>query len=130
VARWLIPAALVMLLLAAPAASATPLAGTSWKVKRVEGRVVAPEFRVALSFSKDDRRVGGSDGCNSFGGRYRATATRLRFGQLISTGRACVGPGPPSITAAMRGTRSYRRTGRRLVLLGARGRTLASLALR
>jgi len=130
VARWLLPIALVTLLLAAPAASATPLAGTSWKVKRIEGRTVAPEFRVALSFSKDGRRVGGSDGCNSFGGRYRATATRLRFGKLVSTLRGCAGPGPPSITAAMRGTRAYRRTGRRLVLLGARGRTLARLALR
>ena len=129
-ARWLIPAALVTLLLAAPAASATPLAGTSWKVKRIEGRMVAPEFRVVLSFSEGDRRVGGWDGCNSFGGRYRATAARLRFGQLVSTLRGCDGPGPPSITAAMRGTRSYRRTGRRLVLLGARGRTLARLALR
>ena len=86
----------------------------------------------------DSRHVftGRGAGCGGrdFGGRYRATATRLRFSDFHVTGEGCDGPSttppPPEIGAVISKTRFYRITGRRLELLGRRGHTLAVLRRR
>jgi hypothetical protein len=125
VARWLLPALLLALLPAQ--ASAASLAGTKWRVVSVRGHAVPASARERLDFRA--RRFGGYDGCNSFGGRYRATATRLRFRDVTSTAIGCEG-GPPSISGPIFRTRRYRISGDRLELQGRRGRTLAVLRRR
>ena len=50
----------------------------------------APDGTPTIRFTADDSlRVGGSTGCNSYGGTYEASGTTLRLGQLVSTLRAC-----------------------------------------
>jgi heat shock protein HslJ len=71
--------------------------------------------------------------CNSGGGRYRVGGPRLRFSDIRSTAIGCEYPeggAPPSLGDALIRTRSYRLTGRRLLLLGKRGRTIVRLARR
>ena len=127
-ARWLLPAAFAALLLALPgAASAASLAGTKWTVVSVRGHAVPPSAGERLSFRA--RRFSGDDGCNRFGGRYRATATTLRFRDVVTTAIGCEG-GPPRISGQIDRVRGYRRSGDRLKLLGRRGRTLAVLKRR
>jgi heat shock protein HslJ len=43
-----------------------------------------------LALTADSARVGGSTGCNSFGGAYELSGDRLSFSRLFSTKRACV----------------------------------------
>jgi heat shock protein HslJ len=130
-ARRLMLAAIAALLLAVPASSeaASPLAGTSWTVKRVNGRAMPAREHARLNF--EARRFGGFFACNHQGGRYRTDGSRLRFSDLVSTAMGCErDTPPPNFTDAIRHARFYRLTGNRLLLLGARGRTLARLARR
>ena len=85
-------------------------------------------YHAELSFGAH-RYTGRSD-CNYIQGRYRASASRLRFRELISTAIGCEhhGAAPPNFNRALFRTRGYRITSNRLLLLGARGRTLARLA--
>jgi heat shock protein HslJ len=130
-ARRLITTVVAALVLA-PAASAeaaSPLAGTSWTVKRVNGRAMPAGEHARLNFKT--RRFGGFFDCNYQGGRYRIDGSRLRFSDFVSTAMGCErDTSPPSFTDAIRHARFYRLNGNRLLLLGARGRTLARLARR
>jgi heat shock protein HslJ len=125
--RTLLIAVLAALLLPASATAASPLAGTSWVVKRVGGRVMPPGHGATLTF-KAHHRIAGEIDCNSIGGHYRAGASRLRFLDVVSTAVGCEGATTPDFGRAMLRTRSYRLTGTRLLLLGKQGRTLARLA--
>ena len=113
---------------AAPAHAAAPLAGRSWKFERVAGRAVPAGYEATLAF--DRGRVSGRAGCNGFGGRYRRAGARLRFSEIASTLMGCERDGaqPPDLLRVLHRTRFQRRTADRLLLLGARGRTLARLA--
>jgi heat shock protein HslJ len=131
-ARRLITVAVAALMLALPASApaASPLRGTSWKAKRIGGHVVPTGNRARLTFGSH-HRFGGQDDCNSIGGQYEAKGSRLRFSKILSTLVGCEGtPGAalPSFIGALDRTRSYRMTSGRLLLLGARGRTLVRLA--
>lgn len=125
--RALLIAVLAALLPAVPAHAASPLAGTSWVVKRVGGRVLPPGHGARLTF-KAHHRIAGEIDCNSIGGHYRAGASQLRFSDIVSTAVGCEGAAPPNFAGAMLRTRSYRLSEGRLLLLGKRGRTLARLA--
>ena len=121
-----------MLLALLPAsASAAPVTGTSWRVARVEGKVVHRSARERLAFPSRRHFTGHGTCGNDFGGRYRATATRLRFSDVVTTGIGCAGPERvPDIAGVLSRTRRYRITGRTLELLGRRGGTLAVLRRR
>jgi heat shock protein HslJ len=84
--RALVLAVAAALLPAAPAAAATPLTGTSWTFKRVGGSAMPAQHPVRLHFTA--KRFSGDDR-NRFGGRYRAGAERLRFGDIASTAIGC-----------------------------------------
>jgi putative lipoprotein len=71
------------------------LAGTEWRLVSL-GRfgaesLPAPGSRITLKFGKDGR-VGGSGGCNSYGGSYQVQGDRLTFYRVFSTKRACIDP--------------------------------------
>jgi len=134
VARWLLPVVLLALLPAAPATAAgNALAGPTWSVTRVEGKVVKRSAHQRLLFSHRGAFTlrGGTCG-NDFRGRYRFTTAQLRFRVVFVTGGGCAGtaPEPPNVAAVLDRTRGYRITGRKLELLGRRGRTLAVLKRR
>ena len=133
-ARRLLPLVLLALLPAAPASAAdNPLAGTTWRATRVEGKVVKRSEPQRLSFSRHGNYTlrGGTCG-NDFRGRYSVTTARLHFTLVVVTGGGCDGsaPEPPNVAALLDRNRPYRITGRKLELLGRRGRTLAVLKRR
>jgi hypothetical protein len=130
VARWLLPLVLLALLPAPASAADNPLAGTTWRVTRVEGNVVKRSAHQRVGFSRrGDFTVRRGTCGNDFRGRYRATATRLRFRVVVVTGGGCDGsaPEPPNVAGVLDRTRGYRISGHKLELLGRRGRTLAVL---
>lgn len=79
----------------ASAAGATPLAGVEWRLVELEGRPVVggtidrPPY---IRFTSDSLQVAGYSGCNFLSGSYEVSATAIRFGQLITTKRACADP--------------------------------------
>ncbi len=81
--------------MAAPRAAAGPasrlrvaasLQGSEWKVTRVGGSAPAKELKLTLGFP-DGSEFSGFDGCNHFGGSYRAGGKRL---ELRRNGRTLV----------------------------------------
>jgi len=121
----------VLLALLPASASAASLTGTSWRVARVDGKIVKRSAHERLAFPGRHDFTGHGTCGNDFGGHYRATATRLRFRDVITTGVGCAGPGDtPDIAGVLNRTRRYTITGRTLELLGRSGRTLAVLKRR
>lgn len=121
--------ALVLTALLPASASAASLAHTTWQVTRIGGDDVRSSHQ-RLRFYGHHVFTGRGGGCGGdFGGHYRATATRLRFGDFYVSGVGCDGPAPllPSIGTVTSKTRFYRITGRKLELRGRHGRRLAVL---
>src|SRR6266850_5577379 len=68
------------------------LANTQWRLASfgtADGESPVIEgTTITIKFSADGR-VGGSGGCNSYGGQYREQGDNISFSQIISTKRAC-----------------------------------------
>jgi heat shock protein HslJ len=64
------------------------LAGTSWTLSRIDDRSVKGS-QATLEFT--ERRLGGSTGCNSYGGVWEPVGDRIRVGRIASTLIACSG---------------------------------------
>lgn len=69
------------------------LTETYWKLAQIGGQPAAlgaggRELHLVLTASGD--RVRGFSGCNTFTGAYERRDRQLRFGQLASTGMACL----------------------------------------
>jgi heat shock protein HslJ len=82
------------------ATSATPtsvqsvneLAGSSWSLASIDGAPVPKGARpVTLQFTAD--RLGGVDGCNSYGAPYRVDGTSIQVDGFQSTAMMCTGGG-------------------------------------
>lgn len=92
------------LLLAACAAPASGiLAGTSWMLISIDGdsRVSAAigGQPVTLQFTSATE-MGGSGGCNSYGGSYQAGDGHVSFGQIMSTLMMCADEGVGAVETA------------------------------
>jgi heat shock protein HslJ len=76
-------------------ASGTPgaasLVGTEWLLADLSGAGIVETVRSTLAFTEPGR-VGGSGGCNRFGGEVRFDGTSVQFVRLVSTRRACTPP--------------------------------------
>lgn len=76
-----------------PPTTSASLTNTNWQLISfgVTGAEtpVLPEFPITLTFGADGS-VGGSGGCNSYGGEYQAQDNTLTLSKLVSTMRACV----------------------------------------
>ncbi len=76
-----------------PTSAEGRLANTQWRLVSfgTAGRElpVIKGSPITIKFGADGR-VGGSGGCNSYGGEYREQGDNLSFSQIISTKRACV----------------------------------------
>jgi copper homeostasis protein (lipoprotein) len=104
------------------------LENSYWKLLEVGGRPARvvdniPEPNLRLTPAKKLAR--GSTGCNSFTGPYELSGDSLRFGQLVSTLRACTDPEinrqERAFLDALGATRTWRVTGDTLVLNGEAG---------
>jgi heat shock protein HslJ len=87
--RWLLLAVVAVgLVLASAGCSATAgtLVGSVWKLVAVGGQPPVADGNIAFTA---DGRVSFQTGCNGGGGSYEAEATRLVFGQLMSTMMGC-----------------------------------------
>ena len=72
--------------------SVDPLKG-KWNLVELKGNPVAAGQRPAyLEFHAVAGRLGGSGGCNRFGGTYKKSGNSLEFGPLAATRMACSGP--------------------------------------
>lgn len=69
---------------------ADPLSGTSWKLTAYDGAPLIPDTMVTIEFSNGS--VGGSSGCNTYGGTYQLDGKKLQISELVSTLMACAKP--------------------------------------
>jgi len=69
------------------AAGGPELVGTAWALGDFPGQVLA-DVRPTVAFSGDGT-VTGSGGCNDFNGTYTVDRSKLTFGPLASTKKAC-----------------------------------------
>jgi heat shock protein HslJ len=89
-------AVLILALLAACAGPAGPapgvveLEGTRWVLDTLNGEPPVPGSEITLQF--EDGNLGGSAGCNSYGGSYEATDGRLSIPEIVRTEMACLEP--------------------------------------
>ncbi len=64
------------------------MAGTSWLAEDIGRRGVLDNPPTTMSFDQAGR-VGGSGGCNRYGGPVEVSGETIRFGPLASTRMAC-----------------------------------------
>ena len=69
------------------------LENTMWRIVEVDGvqarRADSRDLTPHLYIDSADGRVHGAGGCNRFSGAYRATATELSFGSMVTTRALC-----------------------------------------
>lgn len=75
---------------ALPQDSGSDLAGSQWKIVRIDGEAPAVPARARLTFERE--RLAASAGCNSLGGPWRIEGLRLIAGPLVQTEMYCEGP--------------------------------------
>lgn len=104
------------------------LDGTAWVLQELAGRTLVDGSRPTLQFTGD--RLGGSDGCNRYSGRY--TVARQSFQvvpPLASTQMACpaaIAEQAQAYVAALTVARSYQRVDGELRLIAAGGTPVAT----
>jgi heat shock protein HslJ/uncharacterized lipoprotein NlpE involved in copper resistance len=102
---------------------------TVWMLAELPGTELLPDVPVTIRFEGD--RIGGSDGCNHFGGTYAVTGAALDIGDdLAATQMACAEPvmqQASTFTTALMKAEGVRRTNDTLQLLDANGTVLARL---
>lgn len=122
----------LLLLIAAPVlVQAQDLTQTGWQLVSLgpsgtETRVV-PGTTVTAKFGQDGR-VGGSTGCNTYGGSYEVRGENISIGRLISTKRACLDQNANEqerrFLEALEAANRFRITSDRLTIISHRGRTV------
>lgn len=79
---------LVLGIMVAGCSSTRSLNETSWRLSRLSGQPALTETEVTLIFTADS--LGGSDGCNSYGGSYTSEGSRIDVGEdIVSTMMYC-----------------------------------------
>ncbi len=129
----LLPLMLVCALTLSACGSSDALAGTSWTLVSY-GDPANPTAAVSgvdtnLDFAQDGT-LGGSMGCNSFGGDYKVKGSQIVFGSLFSTMMACDEPLMSQETATfavMSGTVDFAINGNNLTITSADGSRVLNL---
>ena len=70
-------------------ASATGLAGSSWRLESLAGAPAVSGVEVTLEFLEGDR-VSGNASCNRFSGTVKVSGSSIAFGPLAATRMACL----------------------------------------
>jgi putative lipoprotein len=117
------PDSISLMLRRAEPGSAATLENTYWKATAIGDRPARVAENIPephLLLHPGDTRASGSTGCNSLSGSYQLSGDSLRFGNLLSTLRACVDPElnrqERTLLDAFGATRTWRVTGDTLVL--------------
>ena len=79
-------------------------AGTHWRLAEIGGRKAITDSSAREAFIEFDSAkgsIGGSSGCNRFGGAYMREGERLTITQIISTKMACLDNGVMEQEAAL-----------------------------
>jgi putative lipoprotein len=125
---------LTAIILAACTASNAPagssLTGTAWTLQSLAGVPIGKVQRTPTIEFRSDNDVGGSGGCNSWGGGYERKGSTIRFGQLRTTLMACEHgmDVEGQFHAALKQVRTFSVTGDTLVLNGEADAELARFA--
>jgi heat shock protein HslJ len=96
VKNWLLATLAVVTLLALAACSGTgptvedPLDGTSWVLVGYGLAAPLPGTQITANF--EDGQVGGSSGCNSYGGSYEVKGESITVTEIFVTEMACMDP--------------------------------------
>ena len=102
------------------------LAGTQWQLERIDD--TAPVVGTTITLNFDQESVGGSAGCNTYGGDYRVQDNNLSISRVFSTMMACMDDGvmqqEQDYLALLEMTTSYTLTGNTLTLITSDGHTL------
>lgn len=86
--KQMIMVTLLLLVLLSACAPQTSLVDTKWQLVNLDGETALEGVLVTLNFGEDS--IGGSDGCNSYGGSYTATESTIKFGNdIFSTEMYC-----------------------------------------
>ena len=103
------------------------LVGPIWELTQLDGMPVVPGTTITAEFD-DTGRVGGSAGCNSYGGPYTVSDPKISIGPLMSTQMACIQPVMDQeidYLAALQVAKTYGIDGEELTLYDADGDALA-----
>ena len=93
---------------ASPGAAGPQLVGTAWVLGDLPGQIL-PEARPTIAFSGDGT-VSGFGGCNDISGAYTVDGSKLTFGPLALTRKACADPVntiEQAYLAALQATQTY-----------------------
>ncbi|MGR4868734.1 META domain-containing protein [Variovorax sp. LARHSF232] len=112
-----------------------PIESRTWRLASIDAQPVIPSDdprqAVQIVFDRSAQRVSGSGGCNRISGSYQRSGASLKIGPMVSTRMACQdasrGQLETRFMAALANTTSYSIAGSELILLDARGQTLAKL---
>ncbi|MBA4383607.1 MAG: hypothetical protein C0410_02625 [Anaerolinea sp.] len=119
----------LMVLLSACSIQAS-LADTKWQLTSLAGKAALTDVKVTLNFSKD--AIGGSDGCNTYGGSFKAAKDTLTFGNdIFSTEMYCTDEIAVQYQVyyeSLKQTATYKITEGNLSLIDANGTVLAEFA--
>jgi heat shock protein HslJ len=128
--KFTIPLAALAIFLAACGGSPSGLTGVTWHLVSYgatpDETDALPDVPTSLVFN-DDGTVGGSAGCNQFGGDYETAGDQITFGPLTSTLMACEQPimdQESAVLATLSGTVSYSIDGNTLRITGEDGTVL------
>lgn len=108
------------------------LEGALWTLSSfVDGDSVSSvlaDSEITLTFDAINNSIGGSGGCNSYGGSYAVEGDSITFSQLVSTMIACMDDGvmtqESTYLAALESVERYEVTGRQLTLFYGDGQQL------
>jgi heat shock protein HslJ len=117
------------------AGNAATLPGTAWKLvsygSTASPTPALPDTVTAFKFGKDGK-LGGSAGCNTFGGEYKLNSSQITFGPIASTEMACAPEKMAQESAVLQnltGTAQLDLVNGNLTITSADGNTRVTLAL-
>ena len=126
----LLLAALPVLVLSAcatPGSAPGSLSGTRWQADTVAGKACTMPSTVEFL---DAQRASGNLGCNRYTAVYELDGTKLKFGPVSSTRKACAPDlmaQDAAFTKVLENTRGVRRDGNGLTFYGADDKALVKL---
>lgn len=113
---------------AAPTAPASPLSGTYWKLRSLQGEAVPATPKEAHIILQAQGKLAGAGPCNRLMGSWNANAQSLRFSKVGTTRMACRGDAQAvesGLIKVLGQTAHSRISGPKLELLNAQNQVLA-----
>ena len=125
--KKIISTMLMILVLVSSCAPKTNLIDSKWQLNDLSGQAIPADVTVTLNLGSDS--IGGSDGCNSYGGSYTDGKASIQFGEdIFHTEMYCndeIQTVSTAYYAALVQATAYELSGDRLILRDANGTVLA-----